>query len=409
MENTCGEKAGEIMSVAVGFIGQRLAQGRRARAMTSSDLADVTNISVQSISKYENGHQVPRHEIVDRFCMHLNMPKQYFFREITDIDSKPVFWRSKLSAQTAALDRAEVRLDWLKEMIDYLGLYFDFPQLNLPELDLPKNPSDYTSDTLEGAANKVRSHWGVGQGPLPNALENIEESGILVSRIHMRAEKVDAYSQWSDKFGIPFIVLSRDKASAVRQRFDALHELAHILTHQSVTETQLNNRQTYKILEKQADQFASYILLPEQDFLDELYAPTLDGMLSLKERWGVSVAAMIMRCRNLNLLDDFSAKRMWMNYARRGWRKGEPFDGKTEKEQPFLIRRSFELLIGENVKSVSEIVSDLPFPAEDLEELADLEAGSLGAPIRVRAEPVLKAGVAKNENNVVSIFNKKMR
>ena len=70
------------------------------------------------------------------------------------------------------------------------------------------------------------------------------------------------------------------------------------------------------------------MLLPETDFLDELYAPTLDGMLSLKEQWGVSVAAMIMRCQSLDLLDDFSSKRMWMNYTRRGWRKGEPFDGK---------------------------------------------------------------------------------
>jgi Zn-dependent peptidase ImmA (M78 family) len=46
------------------------------------------------------------------------------------------------------------------------------------------------------------------------------------------------------------------------------------------------------------------MLLPEQDFLDELYAPTLDGMLSLKERWGVSVGAMIMRCKSLGILDE---------------------------------------------------------------------------------------------------------
>lgn len=107
-------------------------------------------------------------------------------------------------------------------------------------------------------------------------------------------------------------MLSRDKASASRQRFDALHELAHVLLHRKVTQEHLNNRTTYKILEKHADQFASFMLLPERDFLDELYAPTLDGMLSLKERWGVSVSAMIMRCKSLDILDDLSAKRLWM-------------------------------------------------------------------------------------------------
>jgi len=132
------------------------------------------------------------------------------------------------------------------------------------------------------------------------------------------------------------------------------------------------------------------MLLPERDFLDELYAPTLDGMLSIKERWGVSVGAMIMRCKSLDLLDDDSAKRMWMNYTRRGWRKGEPFDSKMEKEAPYLIRRSFEMLLEEGVQSVSDIRKALPFPAEDLEELADLDPGMLGATTRMRAEPVLK-------------------
>lgn len=51
-------------------------------------------------------------------------------------------------------------------------------------------------------------------------------------------------------------------------------------------------------------------------------------MLSLKERWGVSVGAMIMRCKSLDILDDLSAKRLWMNYARRRWRKGEPLTAK---------------------------------------------------------------------------------
>lgn len=199
----------------------------------------------------------------------------------------------------------------------------------------------------------------------------------------VRAEKVDAFSQWSDRFGIPFIMLSRDKASASRQRFDALHEFAHVLRHRKVTQEHLNNRTTYKILEKHADQFASFMLLPERDFLDELYAPTLDGMLSLKERWGVSIGAMIMRCKSLDILDDLSAKRLWMNYARRRWRKGEPFDGKMEKESPHLIRRCFEMLREANIQSITDIKNALPFPLEDLEELADLEPPASASDISV--------------------------
>ncbi|MGF1610811.1 MAG: helix-turn-helix domain-containing protein [Kiloniellales bacterium] len=395
------------MSVAVGFVGRRLTEARRARGITATDLASMVQVSAQSLSKYENEHQTPKHETVERLARTLGLPRQYFFRSYPHIDNRPVFWRSKLSAHPADLDRAYVRLEWLKEVVDYLGQFFDFPKLNLLQLDAPHDPTEITTDFLEQSAMAVRSEWNATRGPLPDIIEKVEECGILVSRIHVGAEKVDAFSQWSDRFGIPFIMLSRDKASAARQRFDVLHELAHILLHQNVTPDRLNNRVTYKTLEKQADQFASFMLLPEQDFVEELYAPTLDGMLSIKERWGVSVAAMIMRCRSLDILDEHSAKRMWMNYTRRGWRKGEPFDGKMEKESPYLIRRSFEMLLDEGVQSVADIRSALPFPLDDLEEIADLDPGTLGAPVQSRAEPVLKAGVKASDGNVVSFTNRK--
>jgi Zn-dependent peptidase ImmA (M78 family)/DNA-binding XRE family transcriptional regulator len=367
----------------------------------------MVQVSVQSLSKYENGHQTPRYEIVQKLADVLGLPQPYFFRAQQPADSRPVFWRSKLSALTSDLDRAAVRLEWLKEVVDYLGSFLDFPELNLLRIDVADDPLKVTADRIEEIANLVRSAWNVRRGPLPDAIEKIEDSGILVSRIHVRAEKVDAFSQWSDRFGIPFIVLSRDKASAARQRYDALHELGHILLHKAVRPDQLNNRATYKVLEKQADLFASFMLLPEQDFLDELYAPTLDGFLSLKERWGVSVGAMIMRSAALGLIDDFAVKRMWMNYTRRGWRKGEPFDGKMEKETPHLIKRSFEMLLEEKVQTVADICRALPFPLEDLEELADLDPGTLGAPIQTRAEPVLKSGVRPADAGNVVRFDRK--
>src|SRR3546814_19385306 len=46
-------------------------------------------------------------------------------------------------------------------------------------------------------------------------------------------------------------------------------------------------------------------------------------------------------------------------------------------------------------QSVADIRKALPFPAEDLEELADLEPGIFGAPIKVRAEPVFKTEIGR--------------
>jgi len=303
--------------------------------------------------------------------------------------------------------RAQVRLEWLKEIIDYLGEFFDFPPLDVPRIDVD-NINVVDLDFLEDVASQIRMAWNIGEGPFPDVIEKLETNGILMSRIHVGVEKLDAFSQWSNRFGTPFIVLSRDKASACRQRYDALHELAHIVIHQSVKPKRLNDRASYKLIEKQADTLTGCLLLPEREFVEELYAPSLDGFLALKERWGVSVGAMIMRCVALDLIDDDEAKRMWINYNRRGWRRGEPLDGKIEKERPQMIRRSFEMLLDEKVQSVSQIKTALPFPADDFEELTDLEPGTLTAAINQPMQPKLKPEYGGEiDSKVVSIFDRK--
>lgn len=391
--------------IAQGFVGERLTEARMALGISATVFADLVDLSVQSVSKYENGRQTPKLDGVHKFAAILKVPYDYFFRPMVTKDEKPIFWRARLSAPPTARDRAEVRLEWMKEVVDYLASYFDLPALRVPRFDFSEE-SFGNSDFVERVAREIREYWDIRPGPMPDTIEQLETNGILVSRIHVRADKLDAFSQWSDRFNVPFVMLSRDKASACRQRFDVLHELVHIACHANVSHKRLNDRAFYKAIEKQADQIASAMLLPEAEFVGELYAPSLDGFLTLKERWGASVAAMIMRSKQLDLIDDDDARRLWINYNRRGWRNGEPLDGKLEKEEPHLIRRSFELLMEEGVQSASQIVKALPFPTADLEELADLEPGALSGETQSRAAPILKDEF-RQDSNVVSIFGRK--
>lgn len=388
-----------------GFVGRRLTEARRARGMNAADLAGMVGVSAVSISKYENGHQTPKLDVLHSLASTLKMPRSYFLRPFGPEDERPVFWRGKLSAPSTMRDRAAVRLEWLKETVDYVASYFELPTLNVPEIDIPLEEID--SFALEEAAQLIRSRWDIRPGPMPDVIEKMEANGIVVSRIHVNAEKLDAFSQWSDRFGIPLIVLGRDKASAVRQRFDALHELAHIVLHRNLPQRRLNDPATYKLVEKQADRLAGCLLLPEREFSEELFVPSLDGFLTMKERWGASVGAMISRCAALDIIDDETSRRMWINYNRRGWRKNEPLDAKLPKEEPHILRRSFELLLSERVQSVPDILAALPFPPADLEELTDLESGTLTGITESRAEPILKARFRSGEDsNVVAMFDK---
>jgi len=382
-----------------GFIGERLAEARTARGLSATDLADMVSISVQTLSKYENGHQSPKQKTFFKLSSVLNFPHAYFLRKSVNDDCHPVFWRGKLSAPQGMQERAKVRLKWTKEIVDYLMDFFDFPELNIPKIPIDEVDLVHT-DFLEEVAKEIRSQWNITSGPMPNIVEKLESNGVFTSRIHVRAEKLDAFSQWSDKFNMPIIMLGRDKSSAVRQRFDAAHELSHIVIHGKVTQKMLNTKATYKKLEKQADQLAGMLLLPDKEFLDELYAPSLDAFLSLKERWGVSVGAMIMKCKKLGIIDEKQTSRMFINYTRRGWRKSEPLDNMIKKEEPKLIKRSFEILLSEGIQSISDIKNALPFPLSEIEEIAELEKGILGEDNSITAAPKLK----KDSSNVVK-FN----
>jgi Zn-dependent peptidase ImmA (M78 family)/DNA-binding XRE family transcriptional regulator len=402
------------MSVGtVGFIGARLTQARQARGLNGTELADLIGVSPQSVSQYELGKQTPSPTLLTSISDKLNMPLSYFTRALHTSEPNPIYWRGRTTATRSARDRAEIRLTWISEIIEYLADFFNFPALDLPKIDLPDDFREIDTDILESAAATLRSHWRIGDGPMPDLLLEMENNGIIVSRIHIGAEKLDAFSQWSSAHNIPFVVLSRDKASAVRQRFDAAHESAHLILHSNIDPKRLNSAADYKIMEDQAHYFASALLLPADEFSHDLWAPTLDSMLGIKERWKVSVGAMIKRCEALGIVGDESARRLWINYNRRGWRKGEPYDGKLDKERPRLLRRSISELLSAGEQSVSQILSALPLAAKDIEELCDLDGGTLtGETSDVRATPVLKSRISRAtsdqpQGNVVPLFRRK--
>lgn len=390
-----------------GFNGERLTEARLARGMTAVDLAQFVGVTPQSISQYEKNKQTPRSDVLEALAFRLNMPRSYFLQPQEQPDNAPIFWRCRETSSNIARARAEIRLRWVKRILGHLAGFLDFPPIQLPKLDLPTDFRLIDREDLEIAAQSVRNQWGLGVGPMPDLLLEIENHGIVVSRIHMGAEKQDAFSQVSRVTGIPFMVLSRDKASAVRQRFDAAHELLHILAHQGVEDKRLNTKADNKIIEDQAHYFAGAILLPADQFVQELWAPTLDAMVALKDRWKVSVGVMIKRCEHLGLIDQEAAQRLWINYNRRGWRKQEPLDGKIEKERPRLLRRSVELLLSEKVQSVSQILGAIDLKARDIEELCDLDPGLLTTEdTDAKAMPRLK-GDDPTPANVISLFSRR--
>ena len=380
-----------------GFVGLKLSLARRARGMTAKALAETVGVSAQAVSQYEKGTHSPQHDVLRRVSSVLNIPTDYFLCALAEREEAPIYWRSRATATKGARDRVEVRLEWLKDISDYLSEFFDFPEVNLPVIEVPDDFHEISAYDIELAAKQLREHWGLGVEPLPDLIQEMENNGIFVARTHMGAEKQDALSQCPSDYDHPFVLLGTDGASAVRQRFDASHELAHLIIHYKVPAKAWRTPADYKLLEEQAHKFASAFLLPEEGFAAELWAPTLDSFLALKERWGASIAAMIMRCEALNISHEGMTRRLFINMSKRGWRNKEPLDNSLKKERPRLFRRSVEMLLSEKVQSVAQICNEIALNPNDIEELCELEPGTLSeGSLDAKATPTFKTKVASN-------------
>jgi Zn-dependent peptidase ImmA (M78 family)/DNA-binding XRE family transcriptional regulator len=374
-----------------GFIGERLEQARKVRGLTAVALAEMLEVkSATNITQYEHGKQSPSPEVLEKMVARLNRPRDFFFKAVSQFDHEGICYRSMSSATKTARMRAEVRLLWLKELVSYLRKYMDFPKLNIPAFSLPGEVDQISLSDAEDVANECRRFYGLGDGPLPDVVLLLENNGVIVTRGEMGAETLDALSQSPRDDAQPYVFLGTDKSSAVRSRFDAAHELGHLLLHCHIDrDAATRNTRAYSLMEQQCHRFASAFLLPETGFGRELWAPTLNSFLTLKPRWKTSIAAMMKRSEELGILEERNVRRSWINLSRRGWRKEEPLDGTLKHEQPRLLRRSVELLVDSGIKTKDQILADLSFNASDIESLACLpDTFFKSAP--AEAVPVLK-------------------
>jgi Zn-dependent peptidase ImmA (M78 family) len=252
----------------------------------------------------------------------------------------------------------------------------DFPTLNIPAFTLPADVTQITSEMIEDMAGACRDFWNLGDSPIADLLLVLENNGIIVTRGELSTETLDSFSQWPTE-DTPYIFLNAEKASAVRLRFDAAHELGHLLLHRGHDPKLFKNTATHRLMENQCHRFALAFLLPPRRFAAELWAPTLNGFYSLKERWKVAIQAMIKRSEQLGLLRDEQVRRTWINLSRRGWRKWEPLDDTLQPELPRLLPRSIEMLVDSGIKLKEQIVADLDLSPSDLEDLMCLPTGYL--------------------------------
>jgi len=301
------------------FNPSRLTIARQRAGLTKKELALRVGVEPRAVSGFEAGQYMPTDEKVARIAratgfsiefleaddVELLSPEGVSFRSMTKMTAK------QRDAAIAAGSIAFVLSDWVDQ------------QFELPDVDIP----DFGGAGPDVAAQSLRQHWGLGELPIKNMIHLLESKGIRVFSLAENCVEVDAYSVW--RGARPFVFLNTGK-SGERRRFDAAHELAHLVLHRHAAPNGLE-------AEKEAQAFASAFLMPTASIKAiGRVVPTLDFVMQQKRKWIVSASAMTMRLHSLGMLTYYHYNRLFVELSSRGYRFNEPFSVKPETSQVWM-------------------------------------------------------------------------
>lgn len=355
------------------FVPERLTQALAARGFSATELAARVGVTNTTISRWRNAVQVPSAAMMEAIASELRVTAEWLTRPVRDSTSKPCF---RGSIAQLKQDRALLgaRLTWLEEVSSQLETYVDYPDVTVPQMAMLRL-SEITSDVIEDAAEKCRQAWNMGCGPAGDILLLLENAGVVVAREETGVARIEGLSAWSES-GRPLVLLCADKGNAFRSRFDAAHELGHLVLHRGIDAP--GDAATHKLIESHAHRFAGAFLLPAKGFAAEVNTPvTLSGLLFLKQRWGVSVGAMIMRLRSLGIVGEDDYLRLIKHRSAKWGQRSEPGDEDRDAEHPRLLRRTMELLANEGVVVPESLPDLVGLSSRDVESLLGLPIGHL--------------------------------
>ncbi|GGA94924.1 helix-turn-helix domain-containing protein [Puia dinghuensis] len=321
---------------------ERLKTARKMTGYSLQDLSDMlkNQLNKQALQRLETGEAKPDSATLSSLAKVLQVPPEYFFREYT-VELKELSFRKLKKLPVREQEKIKA------STVEYLERYLELEDILGLESRLPFKPKSFkikNREDVEKAATEIRMTWCLGDDPLPNILEMLEENHIKV--ILLKAD--NSFSGMSTILNdrIAVIVLNNSEGiPIVRRRFSALHELAHLYMDLSPF--------TEKDAEKFCDAFACALLLPAKKI--KIALGGFRSVLLLKElaiiagQYGISLAAIAYRALALEIISATYHKYFMISYNRDRIREREfeVYSGREHSDRflQLLIRAVAEEVI----------------------------------------------------------------
>lgn len=342
---------------------EMLVLAREFRNLTQEELGRRVQLSQVSIARVENGAtSIISDAKFAEIAEALGFPLSFFFlpEQRLGFGSSAYYYRKK--SQISAADRRRIQSSvnllriHLKRLLQSVDLQ---SQRQLPEVEI-----DEVDGGAAGAARFLRAKWCLPDGPIQNLTALVESAGVLVVSCDFGTRSMDATS--FRLVGLPPLILMNRDLPADRWRFTLAHELAHLILHQSPTET----------MEDEADAFAAELLMPAVELraaFARLGHVRLQDLAAMKLYWKTSMASLLFQAGQLGVLSKQESRALWMQLSKLGYRSKEPYE--LEPEMPFVHPGLFAYLQDEVGMSLEDIAASVCWNVEEFVALHGLQSG----------------------------------
>jgi Zn-dependent peptidase ImmA (M78 family)/DNA-binding XRE family transcriptional regulator len=319
------------------MIGKKLKIARAAAGLSLRDLAASMEgrVTAQAIGKYERDEDMPSSGVLIALARALAVREEYLLSDDEIVLESVEFRKApKASSKEEAVIQAKTvhlleRYIAIEEMLNLRSVDWEQPR-SAP------HPIANLHDA-EDAARSVRDDWGLGYDPIPKLAELLEERGIKILSLDLDdIDGLAAKVRRKDRGDARVIVIKKSTWSE-RKRFNLAHELGHMVI---APDAKINE-------EKAAHRFAGAFLIPADSLRTEVGANrstiSLGELVALKERFGVSLQAIVYRCKDLGIIGQAEFVRQFQVFTERGWRSA-PFEEPGRMEPELEEPRRFERL-----------------------------------------------------------------
>lgn len=238
------------------LIGKNIEYFRKRLKYTRKKIAEIIGVNSSLMTYYEQGKRVPTIGKLDKMAEVFGIPVEWLMME----NPQDIQYAARSQGKETKPEIKEV-LFFQKMMIDFVDL---FSRLGIPDYKY-KGPRYPGQKPKPGIAEIVKKLLG-----LPDIIfyEKFKEMlhvifNVYIFEIPFKNENISGVTFYREEVFCVFI----NKGHTKQRRFFSLaHELGHILFHIADDSYLVSRLASTNPFEKEANQFANMLLLPEKHF-----------------------------------------------------------------------------------------------------------------------------------------------